>query len=303
MSDLMLNRRLVQFLTIYEMANLHRASERLGLTQPALTASLRKLEEEVGARLFARTVSGMAPTGAADILYRYGIALRQGGRLALDEIRGLEDGVTGRLRIGAGVAWTTSILPPTVEALHARFPKLSIDLISDVGDRLAAKLIAGELDVIVAGGAVPALAAPDFVCTFLTNHQMVPVADAGSALAQRRVVEPADLGAVPWVGFFEDDNIVAAATAWMSARGLPPPRFAMRTNSPTALAAFLRGTDLVSVLIAPLARSQRASGIVELPLREPLWSLPLNIYHSAIAADAPPIAAFKALVEEVAARE
>ncbi len=302
MSDLMLSRRLVQFLTIYEAANLHRASERLGLTQPALTASLRKLEDEVGARLFARTVSGMAPTPAAVILYRYGIALRQGGRLALDEIRGLEDGVTGRLRIGAGVAWTTTILPPTVEALHARFPKLSIDLISDVGDRLAAKLVAGELDVIMAGGAIPSLAAPDFVCTFLTNHPMVPVADAGSALAARRVVTPADLAAVPWVGFYEDDNMVAAATAWMAARGLPPPRFSMRTNSPTALGAFLRGTDLVSVLIAPLARAQRASGLVELPLQEPLWSLPLNIYHSAIAADAPPIAAFKSLAEEVARR-
>jgi DNA-binding transcriptional LysR family regulator len=294
MTDFLTSRRFAQFMAIYACQNLHRAAEQVGITQPALTASLRKLEAEIGSRLFERTPTGLVATEAAHVLHRYGVGLREGGRSAREEILGIEEGVTGRLRIGAGVAWTTTLLPPVLRDLRSRYPGLSIDLIADVGDRLARKLLDGEVDVVVAGGALAPLAEPDFACTFLAVHPMVAVADPDAALAKKRAVSPEDLSEADWVCFYEDESILRSITEWLALHGLPPPRFTMRTNSPTALTAYVRETDFVAALIAPLARKAVSDGLVELDLATPLWSLPLNIYNRKIALNTPAVAAFHA---------
>lgn len=292
---------MAHFLAIHEAGSLRAASEAIGLTQPALTASLRKLEEELGARLFERTAAGMVPTAQGTVLHRHAVAMRQGGRFVVDEIRALTAGVSGRLRIGAGVAWTTTIIPGVIRTLHERFPVLCIDLVVGVGDQLAGRLVAGDLDVIIAGGAVPVLDHSDFDHIPLADLPMVAIADPASAIAGRNPVTAADLAAARWVGFHEDENIVASANRFMRERTLAPPDFVLRTNSLTALTTFLQGTEFVSVLIAPVVRSSLAARFTELPLAEPLWSMPISIHHRVILRDAPPIATFRALVREAVA--
>jgi DNA-binding transcriptional LysR family regulator len=226
------------------------------------------------------------------------VTARQGGSLALSRIGGLGDGTSGRLRLGAGVAWTATVLPGVVEALHARFPGLDFDLISGIGDELAARLVDGKLDAIIAGGAIPALDHPDFASVFLMKLPMVAVADADASVARRRKVRMADLAAASWVGFHGDENVIGATARFMAERGLPSPRFVMRTNSPTALAVLQRGTEHVSVLIAPLARSMQERGFAVLDLAEPLWSMPVSLHCRAIVRTTPPVTAFHQLVRD-----
>ncbi|MBL0916774.1 MAG: LysR family transcriptional regulator, partial [Sphingopyxis sp.] len=63
-------RRLRHFDTLYRLASYARAADELGLTQSALTRSIQKLEEELGATLFDRTTHYVRPTGDADRLIR-----------------------------------------------------------------------------------------------------------------------------------------------------------------------------------------------------------------------------------------
>lgn len=292
MTDFLTSRRFALFMAIYAHKNLHRAAEHVGITQPALSASLRKLEAEMGAELFDRTPTGLVPKEAAHIMHRYGVSLREVGRLAHQEIGEQHEGLTGRLRIGAGVAWTTTLLPPVLGALREHFPNLAIDLVADVGNRLARKLYDGELDVVVAGGALSDLEIADFTCTFLGSYPMIAVADPTSALATKPVLLPSDMAAASWACFYEDDSIVRSVSEWLALYGLPAPSFAMRTNSPTALTAYLRGTNLICALIGPLARKAVSEGLVELKLKEELWSLPLNVYSRKLTSGAPTIAMF-----------
>lgn len=299
MENLFLNRRIEQFMSVYEQGTIHGAAEALGISQPALTVSIRNLEDSIGVKLFSRSVRGMAPTPAGDTLYRFGGTLRQGARFALGEIRRHEEGAIGSLRIGAGVAWATTILPGVLNELHENYPDLAIDLITGVGDQLAARMISGELDVVIAAGSILSLSQEEFVCTPLTNLPMKVVVDPGSKLAHGRPVTPRELSSVSWVGFYEDENIVQFSNHFLATHGLPPAKFAMRTNSPTALTAFMKGTEFAALLIAPLARSAAGAGLVQLEASVPLWNLPVNIYHRSVANSAVTVQKFVALARSV----
>lgn len=298
MDTLFQNRRIEQFMAIYEAQNIRRASEILGITQPALTVSLKNLEDELGYKLFDRSVKGMAPTEAADALYRFGATLQQGGRLAASEIRRLAGDGSGRLRIGAGVAWTTTVLPGLLREMHRQFPDLSVDLISGVGDQLATRLIDGELDVVLAAGSIDRLGAPEFRRHHLVNMEMKVVADPDSRLGRKKRITAKDLVSVDWVGFYEDEIIVQQSRHFLALRGLPPANFVMRSNSPATLTAFLRGAEFISVLITPLVMAAKKAGLVELELDEPLWQLPVGLFHRPVAEHSKTVMAFNALCTE-----
>lgn len=292
MTDFLTSRRFALFMAIYTHKNLHRAAEHVGITQPALSASLRKLEAETGSKLFERSPTGLTATEAAHIMYRYGVSLREVGRLAHQEISMQHGTLTGRLRIGAGVAWTTTLLPPVLSKLRSHFPGLAIDLIADIGNRLARKLYEGELDVVVAGGALSDLETEDFTCTFLGSYPMIAVADPESDLASKHIVRPSDVAAASWACFYEDDSIVRSVSDWLALHGLAAPNFLMRTNSPASLTAYLRSTNLVCALIEPLAQRAISDGLVPLSLKEELWSLPLNVYTRSLVRRSPVIVTF-----------
>lgn len=301
MDRLFFDRRLERFLVIYEHQSLRAAADVLRMTQPALTVSLKTLEDDLGFRLFDRTSKGMEPTRAAETIYRFGAALRQGGRLAMGEIRRLNEQPGGSLRIGAGVAWTTTMLPGVLRELHLRFPDSSIDLVSGVGDQLATRLINGELDVVLAAGSMDRLASPEFQQRHLINTEMKVVADPDSRLGRKTEIETAELVSVPWVGFYEDENIVQQSRHFLALRSLPPARFVMRSNSPAALYAFLRGTEFISVLVGPLVTAALRAGLVELYLGEPLWKLPVSLYHRTTATESNMVTVFSELCVERAA--
>ncbi|WP_298852829.1 LysR family transcriptional regulator [uncultured Ruegeria sp.] len=293
-----MNRRIEQFLAVYEEKNIHKAAEVLGISQPALTVSLKNLEEALGAKLFTRSVKGMSPTPAAGVLYRFGMTLHQCGRFVDEEIQGLSGGITGRLRVGAGVAWATTVLPDVMNRMHEKFPALSIDLITGVGDQLATRLIDGELDVVVAAGSVQSLASPEFHCEPMINLPMKIVADPKSKLAQQSVVSPEQLASVKWVSFYEDESMVQFSNHFLALHGLPPAKFVMRTNSPTSLTSFLKKTEFVAILIAPLAGSTTmASGLIQLKSSVALWELPVAIYYRKIVEGSETIASFRKLTK------
>lgn len=289
----LLNRRLLHFLTVFEGGNIKRAAEDIGLSQPALSMSLRQLEDDLGADLFVRQARGVFPTEAGKVLYRYASSMRHGARLAEEEIAALGLGRLGSLRLGAGVAWTTTVLPDVLIDLQGQFPGMPIDMITGVGDQLAGLLLAGKIDVLLAAGSMPSLDFPDIEKEFIARLPMLAVADRRHPLSQRDRVMPDDLVGATWAGFYEDEGFFHLAQHYMALRGLPAPRIAVRTNSAAALTSLVRASAMVTILIAPLARSACDAGLSTLRLAEPLWDMPVNIYYRRVAADLSAVKAFR----------
>lgn len=135
------------FLLIVEHGTFTEAARRAHLSQPALTASIRRLEGWFGARLFSRGPAGAAPTASGAALVpraRAAIAAVQDGRRAVAEIEGLH---AGEVRLGAGATACTYLLPPALAAFRAEHPGVRFLLREAITDEVLDALHAGELDL------------------------------------------------------------------------------------------------------------------------------------------------------------
>ncbi len=144
--------QLRHFLLIAEHGTFTAAAVRAHLSQPALTASIRRLEEELDARLFdrGRTGARLTPAGSALLPHARAavVAVDEGTRT----VRSLETLEAGEVRVGGGATACTYLLPPVLSAFRRKHPKVALrlrelpeDLALDAFDR-------GELDLLVVGG-------------------------------------------------------------------------------------------------------------------------------------------------------
>jgi DNA-binding transcriptional LysR family regulator len=135
------------FRTIAQMGHMTRAAQVLGVTQPALSASMKKLEVQVGAPLLDRTGRGVALTEAGRVfLERVEDALRQtdAGVEAVRRLVGLEE---GSIRVGGGATAVASLLPPVVSVVRRKFPGLRFFIREAGSAAVAAAVISRELDL------------------------------------------------------------------------------------------------------------------------------------------------------------
>ncbi|MEM1330894.1 MAG: LysR substrate-binding domain-containing protein [Planctomycetota bacterium] len=136
-----------QFIAIADAGHITRAAESLGVTQPALSAMLKKLEEELGSPLFDRTGRGVSLTSAgAAFLEHAEAAVRRADDAvrAVLELSGLERGV---ISIGGGATATAHLLPPVVRRVREAHPGLRLVMREAGSDAIARAVIAGELDL------------------------------------------------------------------------------------------------------------------------------------------------------------
>ena len=141
------------FLTVVRLGGVNRAAAALHLSQPAVTARIRTLEDMIGAPLFDRGPGGMRLTKRGELLVGHAEAH---DRLAQNIRRDVMDpaGIDGRLRIGVSETIAQSWLPALVTRLHASYPRLEIELNVDVSVHLRDALLAREVDLAILLGPV-----------------------------------------------------------------------------------------------------------------------------------------------------
>ena len=100
------SRLLRHFLGVFENRNMTAAAKALHVTQPAVTKSIRRLEDELDVRLFERRPGGVEPTRYGHVLARRAKLMDLELRHGLAEISAIKDGTGGVLRVAGGTAWT-----------------------------------------------------------------------------------------------------------------------------------------------------------------------------------------------------
>ena len=119
------------------------------VTQPGLTASIQRLEAQMGAKLFVRGPGGASLTAAGEALLpraRAALAAVEEGRRAVAEVMGL---TVGSVRVGAGATVCTYYLPRTLAKFRARHPGVQIHLREANPSDLLDALEAGDLDLVI----------------------------------------------------------------------------------------------------------------------------------------------------------
>jgi DNA-binding transcriptional LysR family regulator len=92
---------LMYFRTICETQNLSRAAERLGIGQPALSLSLKRLEEGLGVPLMIRRARGLLPTPAGEALLKSSRVLLQEWEKLAQNVSQIQNEPSGKFVIGA----------------------------------------------------------------------------------------------------------------------------------------------------------------------------------------------------------
>ena len=135
------------FRTIAQTGHMTKAARALGVSQPALSAMLKKLEAEVGAPLLHRTGRGVELTEAGRVFLQHADdALRraEAGVAAVRQLVGLE---RGSIRVGGGATATSYLLPRVVSAVRKKHPGLRFYVREAGSNAVAAAVLSGELDL------------------------------------------------------------------------------------------------------------------------------------------------------------
>lgn len=193
------------FLAIADAGHMTRAAAALGVTQPALSAAVKKLEAECGVPLLDRTGRGVEPTAAGlAFAERAREAVRQAD-LALADVRQLAGLERGVIRLGAGATAVGHLIPPVVGRVQRAHPELTF-AIRELGSAdVAHALLDGELDLGIVTLPVDTRSAAhdarDLMTIATAEDELMLIVPAGHALAGRKTFRWADIAGQPVVGF------------------------------------------------------------------------------------------------------
>jgi DNA-binding transcriptional LysR family regulator len=107
------------------------AARRLHVGQPAVSKTIAQLEEKLGVRLLLRSTRGLTPTEAGLQYYERAKRSIEEANEAELLARGAGKGLTGKLRVGAAVTFTSLHVIPHLETFLAAHPDLQIDIVLD----------------------------------------------------------------------------------------------------------------------------------------------------------------------------
>lgn len=140
------------FKVFYEVAvekSISKGAEKLMISQPAVTQSIKTLEDELGGKLFIRTPKGVILTNEGEELFNY---IREGmnyfinGTNKFTSLKNLEEGV---INIGSTTTISEYYLMPYLKKFHDSYPNISINIVNDLTENLIKGLRNGSFDIII----------------------------------------------------------------------------------------------------------------------------------------------------------
>jgi DNA-binding transcriptional LysR family regulator len=248
---------LATFLEIHRTGSLTAAAARRGLTQPAVSGQLAKLERELGMSLFVRSGRGVVPTAQADDL-----AARIGPHLDQLAAAVTSDGdVVATVRVGGPAELMAARILPTLAPLTTRGLRLRVTL--GLAADLLTALQDGQLDVVVSA----IRPKRTLVATALVDEEFVlvgPPALARTVETARLAEDPVKaLAHLPLVAYAEELPIIRRY--WRSEFGRRPPNpVAVVVPDLRAVLATVVAGGGVSVLPRYIAEPALTSGSVEI---------------------------------------
>ena len=226
--------QLETFLEVARLCSFSRAAEKRFRTQPAISAQIRALEEEVGARLLDRSGGKVSITAAGKIFQKYAEETLEGRKTTLTAIAETERVPRGEIVVGANEGTCLHILPEVFAEFKKQYPDVAVN----IKRADYAKILESVIDNSVDFGVV-SLPVNDNRLTVVLIHrdELVLIAPPQHPLAQLKTVILAEVSSFPLVmpkaGHTRD-----AIEELLHQRRLKP-RYAMELDSSELLKRFV----------------------------------------------------------------
>ena len=264
------------FLAVAEHGQVRRAAAALGLSQPALTKGLQRLEKELGFPLFERGPRGMTLTPVAGQFRQRTQTLRASLGDAIKEAADLHLGAMGMLRVGVSPLYAERLFVPACLLLHQQRPAARMRVMINLNDALLAALRLGDLDLTI--NAIPRVLPEDLEAVALMSDDLCMVVREGHPLLSRRRVRLLDLADAQWM--LPGPGVAGrrGVEARLAEAGLPPPRIAVEVNNTAGqLSRLLAHSDLVSIMSEATLAGPGGQGLAPLPFAEARFTRAIGV--------------------------
>lgn len=183
------------FLAVARERSFTRAAAQLGVSQPALSRTIRSLEARLGVRLLTRNTRSVAPTAAGERLLQSIAPHFEGIESGLAELTALRGKPAGSLRITSVEHASETILAPVLARLLPRYPDIRVEVINDYG---LSDIVADRFD---AGVRLGEQVAKDMIALRIGPDFRMAVVGSPSYFEQRQPPRvPQDLGSHTCIG-------------------------------------------------------------------------------------------------------
>ncbi len=189
------------FRTIVQAGHMTRAAAQLGVSQPALSASIKKLEAEVGLPLLHRTRRGVSPTDAGRVFLEHAESSLRSAAAGVDAVRQLAGLESGSIRVGGGATAISYVLPPVIRTLRKSHPGLKFYIREAGSSAVAAAVVSGELDLGIVTLPIRGDDDAKLVLAATFDDELRLIVPPGHRLAGRKSFAWKDLAGEAFVGF------------------------------------------------------------------------------------------------------
>ena len=190
-------RHLRYFMAVADGLSFRGAAEKLNLAQPALSAQIKSLEDELGVKLFERTTRSVKLTNSGKVLLEEARSVLKAANRAESRTRHAERGLVGTLRVGiiapSANAWLSGIL----SQFRARHPGVELSFFDLPSIEQLNRLREHQLDV---GFLRPPIGLPQLEYQLVEQSPQVLAVPSNHRLAKKKSIE--------WLDFHEEPMVV-----------------------------------------------------------------------------------------------
>jgi DNA-binding transcriptional LysR family regulator len=279
------------FVDLAQAGNFTKVASENYVTQAAVTLQIRKLESELGVRLFHRTTRSVTLLEAGQRLLPYAREILQKADEAMLAVRDTKDEVTGLVRVASVHSIGLYELPPYIKHFLQKYPLVSLRIDYRNADAIYRALHDNDIDIgIVAYPTdMPRLEHIPFLSDYL-----VLVCRQDHPLANRKKVHLKDLEGQPFVQFSEDTPTRRATDAIMAEHDVSV-NVRMECDNIEVLKQMVEiGFGIALLPHHTITDTDRAKGVCELKLTDIKIERPLGIL---LLKNAPRFKAMRAFLE------
>ena len=287
-------KQLEDFLAVVECGSIRGAARVLGVSQPAITRSVQRLEMDLGAHLLQRTPQGITLTECGRTFFGRVRAARAELQKAQDEVtKGAA--TEGSVSFGVGPTVGSLVVPHAVASFRAQFPRIRLRIVEGFPQHVAPLVKDGTLDFGV-GPRPQRKGDSSLTLKPLFTHELAVVARKGHALRCARSLK--ELSGAEWASLVPPRSGESPVKRLFASAGLAVPGDVIECDSYHLFVALLAGTSMLGFLSRKLVAERPARDCLEvINVEESLPSYTVYLFsRTGIPLAKPAAALAKALV-------
>jgi len=251
------------FEKVVETGSMLAAARELHMTQPAVSKSIRELEQHFNEMLFIRGKRGVQLTEFGELLQRHTQSLLAGLRFLADDANAWNAGISGQVVVGTLLSASAKLLPRAVLRLREIAPNIVVKIRVGSNEALFPELARGQFDVVI--GFLPETAvSPSFVHVPLYEERLCAVVSRRHPLALDTTVQAHQLQDMAWIIPTVESVARRSAHSFFEAAGMAMPRKLVESVSFLTNLGMLLESSMVALMPYAVAEQFVRAGLLSI---------------------------------------